>query len=112
MIDESVPHEWFHRAGFKRARKLLLILWLVLGNFLLMGYSGTLLTSLVKIRYEDAIDTLYDLEKSGLPFLLPGGIGLENDLGKIQISVMERIMDLQSEFFPFNGTAPQSIYDR
>ena len=75
LIDESVPSSWFQREGFSHSRKLLLIFWLVMGNFILMGYKGTLLSNLVKIRYEDTLETRADLIRSGkkiLQFEFPG----------------------------------------
>ena len=75
MIDESVPYSWFQREGFKHSRKILLIFWLVMGNFILMGYKGTLLGNLVKITYENTLETIPDLIRSGtkiLQFEFPG----------------------------------------
>ena len=40
MIDESLPHEWFHRRGFKLSRMFLHFIWLFLGNVLSMGYRA------------------------------------------------------------------------
>ena len=60
---------WIDRKGFK-IRKILLLKWIFLGNFITMAYNSTLLSSLITIRYEDPIDSLTDLEASGLPFLM------------------------------------------
>ena len=60
---------WIERKGF-RIRKILLLKWIFLGNFITMAYNSTLLSSLITIRYEDPIDSLTDLEASGLPFLM------------------------------------------
>ena len=35
-----------------------------------MAYKSTLLSSLISIRYEATIDTLEDMEQSGLPLLI------------------------------------------
>ena len=50
MIDESLPHQWFHRRGFYKARMLILFTWLFFGNVLSMGYKSTLLSTLIPIR--------------------------------------------------------------
>ena len=71
LIDETVPYGWFQRDGFTNSRKLLLIFWLVMGHFILLGYKGTLLSNLVQIRYEDSIESYDDAEESGLKWLLP-----------------------------------------
>ena len=33
-IDEPVPYSWFHKDGFTHSRKLLLLFWLVMGDFI------------------------------------------------------------------------------
>ena len=38
MIDESLPHEWFKRRGYIKARMLILFIWLFFGNVLTMAY--------------------------------------------------------------------------
>ena len=50
MVDESLPHKWFHRRGFYKARMLILFTWLFFGNVLSMGYKSTLLSTLIPIR--------------------------------------------------------------
>ena len=69
FIEETVPYGLFQREGFLHSRKLLLIFWLVMGNFILVGYKGTLLSNLVKIEYESTINSYDDLDKSGLKYL-------------------------------------------
>ena len=51
-------------------RKMLILKWIFLGNIFTMGYKCTLLSNLIPIRYESTIDTLLDLEQSGLPLLI------------------------------------------
>ena len=70
MIDESVPSSWFQGEGFTHSRKLLLIFWLVMANFILLGYKGTLLTNLVQIQYESPIQ-FEDVKKLDLKILMP-----------------------------------------
>ena len=47
-----------------------------------MGYVSTLLSQLVAIRYENPIDTLDDIDKSGLPLMIPNGTGLNFLIGE------------------------------
>ena len=68
---KKVPPGWFRRDGFTHSKKLLLIFWLVMGNFILKGYSSTLLSNLVRIDYEKTIESYDDADKSGLKFLVP-----------------------------------------
>ena len=73
LSSEFIPkrrlNSWIQRKGFK-IRKLLILKWIFLGNVITMAYKSTLLSSLITIRYEDKIDSLKDVETSGLPFLL------------------------------------------
>ena len=102
MIDESLPHEWFHRKGFKSSRMFLLFIWLFLGNVLSMAYKSTLLSTLIPIRYEKQIDTIQDLDQSGLPFLIPSGTVLQWLAGTDPRPPMQNIFK-RHELVPFDG---------
>ena len=52
------------------ARNGLIFIWIILGSILALAYKSNLLSSLIPIRYESTIDTLQDLEQSGLPLLI------------------------------------------
>ena len=62
MVDESLPHKWFHRRGFYKARMLVLFTWLFFGNVLSMGYKSTLLSTLIPIR--EARNTTSNIKRS------------------------------------------------
>ena len=80
-----------------------LLKWIVLGNFLTMGYLSTLLSQLVAIRYENPIDTLDDIDQSGLPVLIPNGTGLTDLLGEDPRPVVQRIFNRSMIVF-YNGS--------
>ena len=111
MIDESLPHRWFHRTGFKHSRMFLLFIWLFLGNVLSMAYKSTLLSTLIPIRYEKTLDTIEDLDKSGLGLLIAGGTVLQWLAATDPRLSMRRIID-RSEIVPFNGTVRKEDDDR
>ena len=90
LIGQSLSQDWIYRSGFK-TRRINLLKWIVLGNFLTMGYMSTLLSQLVAIRYENPIDTLDDMDKSGLPLLIPNGTALDVLLGQDPRPVVQRI---------------------
>ena len=48
-----------------------------MGDFILLGYKGTLLSNLVKIQYENSIESYDDVEKAGLKFLVHEFLGSE-----------------------------------
>ena len=50
-VDETIPYELFQRSSFWNSRRLLLIMWIVMANVLSYAYKGTLLSTLVILRY-------------------------------------------------------------
>ena len=103
MIDISLPHNWFIRRGFKHSRLFLLFTWLFLGHFVSRAYKSTLLSTLIPIRYEKTLDTIEDLDKSGLPLLIVGGTVLEWLTASDPRPTMKRIYE-RREIVPYDGT--------
>ena len=66
-LDETVPWICYFRESFMSSRQLLLIQWLIMGNLISWVYKGALLSSLITIRYTEPIDTMTQMENSGLP---------------------------------------------
>ena len=97
-----MSQDWVFRAGFK-TRRIILLKWLVLGNFLTLGYMSTLLSQLVAIRYENPIDTIGDMDKSGLSLLIPGGAAIEYLIGEDPRPAVQRIYN-RSIIFYLNGS--------
>ena len=67
MIPKRRPIRWINRKGFV-ARKTVIVQWLFFGHVLTLGYKSTLLSILITIRYEGAIDNLQDMAESGAGF--------------------------------------------
>ena len=109
MIEESVPQRWLYREGFTHSRKLLLLQWLLYGSVLLWGYKCVLLSTLVPIRFEQTIDTIYDMDKSELPLMIPDII--HENMKTDSRSVMQRIRN-QSLMYTWNGTFPHWVNER
>ena len=109
LIDETVPQGWIYREGFTHSRKLLLIQWLLYGSVLLMGYKCVLLSNLVPIRYEQTIDTIYDLDQSELRLVAPDAIYdiFERDTR----SAMKRVLN-KSDVYIYSGNPPQWIMEK
>ena len=102
ILDETVPWKTYSRSSFTASRKSLVIQWLILGNILSHVYKGALLSSLITIRYTVPLDTMAQMEESGLPFYVLGKTALEwlaktdpRELGK---KLNERRFDM-----PFPG---------
>ena len=76
-----------------------------MGNILTLGYKTTLLSFLIPIRYEDTIDNIYDLDKSGLPLLLPKGTFLIDYIEKDPREVIARIYS-RKIFITIDGDIP------
>ena len=76
-IDESLPNKVYLRRSFTRSRKLLVIQWLGCAAILCHAYKSTLLSTLVTIRYTEPLDTLDQMDASGLQFGVAKGTALE-----------------------------------
>ena len=72
LVDETVPYAMYLRESFIESRRLLLIQWLIMGNVISHVYKGALLTSLINIRYPNPLDTMIQMEESGIPFYCLG----------------------------------------
>ena len=99
--------KWIHRDGF-RVRKMLILKWIFLGNVITMAYKSTLLSSLIQIRYETPIDTLSDLEKSGLQVLIPDGSPLVEAFSTDPRESMKKISN-RINTYPYNGKVPPYV---
>ena len=109
LIPSGRLGQWIRRPGFQ-IKKLAILLWLVMGTFLTLGYKSTLLSSLIPIQYEATIDSLNDLDKSGLPTLLAeGGSALDFFRGDPR-EMVTRIYNRRIEFL-MEGGVPQWAWD-
>ena len=93
--------------GFK-SRDLVILKCLVLGNVITMAYKSTLLSSLITVRYENPIDTLVDLERSGLPVLLPNNTPLHTMFATDPRRIIQTIYN-NSFVYNFNTADPMSM---
>ena len=75
-----------------------------------MAYKSTLLSSLIAIRYDDTIDTLNDLENSGLPLLLPNNTSSRKMFASDPRKILKNIYK-SSHIYAFNGTPPLYAWD-
>ena len=62
-----------------------------MGCLLTWGYKSTLLTTLVTIRYNKPINTLADLDRSGLPLVIIEGSSYHQAFESDQRDMMKRI---------------------
>ena len=90
LISKGVLNRWIQRPGFE-VRKVLIHKWIILGTLLHIAYESTLLSSLVPIRYEDTIDSITDLDSSGLPLMLWKGGSLQKHISADTRPPMRRI---------------------
>ncbi len=109
MIQESLPYHWFTRRSFL-AQKTLLYQWLLLGCIIALAYKSILLSTLIPIRYEKTINTIYELDASGLPLLMPKSTSAYNLIATDKRETMRRIFENRIEL-PFNGMVPQDMID-
>ena len=97
-VDETVPYLMYQRKSFIESRRLLLIQWLVMANVISNVYKGALLTSLVNIRYPEPLDTMEQMEQSGIPFYCLGNTSLvwlvKTDPRPLGVKLNERRFDI------------------
>ena len=91
LIPKRRLKKWIQRPGFN-LRKVVILKWIVLGNILTLGYKTTLLSSLIPIRYEDTIESFDDVDKSGLPLIIPRGGSIHDHLANDPREMLTRIM--------------------
>ena len=111
LFDESKPAQWFNRPGFTHSRKLLVLVWLFMGNFLLMGYKSNLRSSLIAINYEDKLKTLDDVAESGLPLMIANSTIFNSLLASDPRPVVRHLYK-NAEIFPWNGNTPTWVRDK
>ena len=84
--------------------------WLLLGNILNLAYKSTLNSTLVTIQYEDAINTMNDMAKSGLPLFIPETVHqrIKNDPRHAVKEIYKNSLGIQ---WDKNGTNQRKLYD-
>ena len=107
-VDETVPWIMYWRESFTGSRRLLLIQWLIWGNIISNVYKGALLSSLISIRYTDSLDTMIQMEQSGIPFYCLGNTALcwlaDTDPREVGVQLNKRRFDM-----PYSGKV-EEIY--
>ena len=110
LIPKRRLNRWIQRPGFG-VRKAVILKWIVLGNILTLGYKTTLLSSLIPIRYEDTIDSMTDLDKSGLPLIMAKGSTVYNFIASDHRKMMSRIFKRRLLFINNGGGIPQWAFE-
>ena len=99
---KGVIYFLYWRESFTRSRRLLLIQWLIMGNILSHVYKGALLSSLITIQYTKTLDTMSEMEQSGIPLMCPANTVicwlLKTDPRPLGMKLNERRVDM-----PFPG---------
>ena len=79
-----------------------MIQWLIMGNVISHVYKGALLSSLISIRYTEPLDTMIQMEQSGIPFYCLGNTALcwlaKTDPRDVGIELNKRRFDM-----PYSG---------
>ena len=98
---------WIQRPGYGTRRGMILK-WIVLGSVLIMAYKSILLSSLVPIRYEATIDTLEDMEQSGLPLLILKSTAFQKLIASDPRDTMKQVYK-RSILFPYSPAEPWGV---
>ena len=71
IIDEVQDYKYTNNRQCAKARQLLLIIWLFVAFNLTLSYKEVLIANLVTVGYEDTIDDLDDVVRSGMSICVP-----------------------------------------
>ena len=82
IIDEAQGHHnvsnYINVRGFSNARSLLVLMWIFVGISLTFCYKSTLRAMMMKVDYEDTIDTVDDMLVSGRKLMVTEDSGLRD----------------------------------
>ena len=70
VIEEAQEDSYIARRSCSKARKLLVLKWMIVGFFLTISYKSVLRSILIKIDYEKPMDTIEDMVRSDMPIRL------------------------------------------
>ena len=110
ILDETQDPNFINNTACAKARQLLLVKWLVLGFCLTACYKSVLLSNMVNVGYEKAVDTVEDVLSSGKPFAVPQNTYVPSQIRKSSRASVRKLEE-QMFFYNFTGTAPQWVKD-
>ena len=70
LIDEAQEDSYIARRSCSKARKLLVMKWMVVGFFFSISYKSVLRAMMIKVEYEKTIDTIDDMLQSEMPLMI------------------------------------------
>ena len=73
-----------------------------------MAYKSNLLSSLIPIRYEETIDTVEDIEHSGLPLLILQSTATHKLIASDPRDTMKQVYN-RSILFPWSPSEPWGV---
>ena len=108
---ENIGDTYIHRKDKSRARRVLLLIWIVVSFIISVCYISVLLTKLVSIDYERPIDTVQDLLNTNKPIYAHPSI-----VWLLKFDPRERVRQLAnkiiSEGFDADGSIPKETEKR
>ena len=90
IISQNVVDSYIWKRNCAKARKFLLLKWLMIGFLLSNGYRSVLLATLVSPTYEKPIDTIQDLLDTERPIR----VGHPTFLSMMRYSALETLRQL------------------
>ena len=109
VIEESQSTNYFQKQPCAKAREMLILKWAIVGFLLTNSYKSVLLSNLINIEYEEALDTVEDILRSDKPLFMDTTSAVGNLL---KSDPREKIKDLSKKANGFNtgvshnGNAP------
>ena len=74
-----------------------------MSNVLILGYKSTLLSTLIPIKYSDRINSLEDMDRSGMPLLIPNGTTVHKSMASDKRIIVQQIYN-KSVVYQYGGT--------
>ena len=107
ILDESQDPNIINDAACAKARQMLLLKWLVLGFCLTACFKSVLLSHIVVVGYEQPIDTVDDMLRSGKPFAVAQNTDVPS---KIRESSRASVRKLADQFVFYNlSSGPEPV---
>ena len=109
VLEENVEDHYITKKSCAKAREVLVLIWIISGFLLSIGYKSVLRSNMIHIQYENPIDSVEDLLQTNLQVFVDGNSAvpkmMEGDTRKRMIEMNKRIKHYGVE----NGTWPSWV---
>ena len=109
VLEENVEDHYITKKSCAKAREVLVLIWIISGFLLSIGYKSVLRSNMIHIQYENPIDSVEDLLQTSLQVFVDGTSAtakmMAGDTRKRMIEMNKRVKNYGIE----NGTWPSWV---